>query len=223
MACRAALRLLTTVTVSLLLCDSVRAGDPSGTRPLRQGRVADLHAVVPNDSHVLVEPASIEAFLRELDGAPPDWAAVYGAGHHDPGHDDRLFQLNRDRDAARVGREPLGWRLAFLWDGLLTGFDPKTGGFSVGIGPRFTRTSWGAIRFKPEDLPGNLTAIPDPRLRSALRRRFEAGERIAVSVVMTGRLIPEESLIYDFSHDEEGLGLIMPVVRITQIDYLLVP
>ena len=39
---------------------------------------------------------------------------------------------------------------------------------------------------------------------------------------MMGRLIPEESLVSDFSHDEEGLGLIMPVVRIERVEYLLV-
>ena len=38
---------------------------------------------------------------------------------------------------------------------------------------------------------------------------------------MSGRLIPEESIIYDFSHDEEGVGVVMPVVRIEQLDYLL--
>jgi hypothetical protein len=36
-----------------------------------------------------------------------------------------------------------------------------------------------------------------------------------------GRLVPEESIVYDFSHDEEGLGLIMPIVRIERIEYLL--
>lgn len=38
---------------------------------------------------------------------------------------------------------------------------------------------------------------------------------------MTGRLIPEEPIVYDFSHDEEGRGLIMPVVRIERIDFLI--
>lgn len=37
---------------------------------------------------------------------------------------------------------------------------------------------------------------------------------------MTGRLISEESIVYDFSHEEEGRGLIMPVVRIERMDYL---
>ena len=38
---------------------------------------------------------------------------------------------------------------------------------------------------------------------------------------MTGRTILQESIVYDFSHDEEGHGLIMPVVRIERIDYVL--
>jgi len=38
---------------------------------------------------------------------------------------------------------------------------------------------------------------------------------------MTGRLIPGESLVYDFSHEEEGLGLIMPFVRVEQVDFVL--
>ena len=38
---------------------------------------------------------------------------------------------------------------------------------------------------------------------------------------MTGRLIPDEPVVYDFSHDQEGLGLIMPVVKVERLDYLL--
>jgi hypothetical protein len=38
---------------------------------------------------------------------------------------------------------------------------------------------------------------------------------------MTGRLIPEESIVYDFSHEEEGLGLIMPFVRVEQVDCVM--
>jgi len=38
---------------------------------------------------------------------------------------------------------------------------------------------------------------------------------------MTGRLIPDESVVYDFSHDQEGLGVIMPVVKVERLDYLL--
>jgi hypothetical protein len=39
---------------------------------------------------------------------------------------------------------------------------------------------------------------------------------------MLGRLVPDESLVYDFSHDEAGVGVIMPVVRIERVEYLLV-
>jgi hypothetical protein len=77
------------------------------------------------------------------------------------------------------------------------------------------------VRFKPDDLPGNLAAVPSPTQRDTLRRRLERGQTIDVVVVMSGRLIPEESIIYDFSHDEEGVGVVMPVVRIEQLDYLL--
>nr|MBI3614669.1 hypothetical protein [Nitrospirota bacterium] len=54
-----------------------------------------------------------------------------------------------------------------------------------------------------------------------LRRKLDKGERIEIEVAMTGRLIPEESLVYDFSHDEEGRGLVMPVVRIERIEYVM--
>jgi hypothetical protein len=64
--------------------------------------------------------------------------------------------------------------------------------------------------------------IPDPSTRDVLRRRLAAGRKIDIEIAMVGRLIPDESLVYDFSHDEEGLGIIMPVVRIERVEYLLV-
>ena len=42
-----------------------------------------------------------------------------------------------------------------------------------------------------------------------------------IDVVMTGQLVPEESIVYDFSHDEEGLGLIMPVVRVEHVEFVM--
>jgi hypothetical protein len=41
-------------------------------------------------------------------------------------------------------------------------------------------------------------------------------------VAMTGRLVPEESIIYDFAHEEPRLGIVMPVVRVERLDYVLV-
>jgi hypothetical protein len=189
--------------------------------PLLLSKLADVRAILPPDTHLLIETSSIEGFLDELDANPPDWATVYGHGHHDPGHDDRLFSLNRERDALREGKPALQWRLAFVWPGELSRFDPASGGFSVAVGPKFNPTRWGIVRFKPEDLPGNLLAIPDMSTRGRLLREREKNRPIDIAVVMTGRLVPQESIVYDFSHDEEGVGLIMPVVRIERIDYLL--
>ena len=207
----------------LLLAVPVTAGggEATGTRPLLRGNRGKLPALLPSGTHLLLEAGAIEKFLDGLDGAPPDWAAVYGHGHHDPGHDERLFNLNRERDAKREGKPALQWRVTFVWYGDLSDFDPKAGGFRVTIGPKFIQTRWGVVRFKADELPGNLMAIPNPGLRESLRRKLEKGERIEIDVVMTGRLIPEESLVYDFSHEEEGRGLIMPVVRIERIDYVL--
>jgi hypothetical protein len=195
--------------------------DVQGVRPLLGAGLGDPGKFLPQNTRLLNDASSLEQFLDALDGVPPDWATVYGHGHHDPGHDDRLFNLNRERDAKREGRPALQWRVAFVWHGDLSDYDPKAGGFRVTIGPKFTPTRWGVVRFKADNLPGNLTAIPNPSLRESLRRKFGKGERIEIDVVMTGRLIPEESLVYDFSHEEEGRGLIMPVVRIERIDYLL--
>ena len=215
-----------TIIMSLLASSfslpSSLAEDVSGTRPLLTVGRENLPSILPSDTHLLIELKAIEQFLDELDGTPPDWATVYGHGHHDPGHDDRLFNLNRERDAKREGKPRLPERVTFIWPGELTSYDPKTGGFRVGVGPTFNPTRWGVVRFKPEELPSNLMAIPNPSQREVLRRKFEKGQHIEIEVVMTGRLIPEESIVYDFSHDEEGRGLIMPVVRIERMDYLMI-
>jgi hypothetical protein len=182
---------------------------------------ANLLAALPPQTHLLLESLSIERFLAELDGSPPDWAAVYGGGHHDSSHDDRLFALNRERDARREGNAVLSWIVTFAWPGELSPYDADVRGFRVAVGPKLSSTRWGIVRFKPEEVPGNLVVIADAALREKLQRRFERRQRLAIEVVMTGRFIPEESLVYDFSHDEEGRGLIMPVVRVERVDFLL--
>ena len=199
----------------------VGAEDDIGTRPLLTIARKDLHRILSPDCHILIDPHSIEQFLDALDGNPPDWGLVYGQGHHDPALDERLFTLNRERDAKRGGKEPLQWTVVFLWSAQLSRYHPTTGGFGMAIGPIFTPTKWGVVRFKPEEAPSNLVVIPSPSTRDALRRQLEAGQKVDIEIAMIGRLIPEESLIYDFSHDEEGLGLIMPVVRIERVEYLL--
>jgi hypothetical protein len=77
------------------------------------------------------------------------------------------------------------------------------------------------VRFKCEDLPSNLVVKVSSTLRHELEQRFARGESVDLTVAMTGRLIPDESVVYDFSHDQEGVGVIMPVVRVERLDYLL--
>lgn len=197
------------------------AEDAIGTRPLLTIAHKDLHSILPPDSHILIDPHSIEQFLDALDGNPPDWGLVYGPGHHDPDLNERLFTLNRGRDAKRGGKKALQWTVVFLWSAELSRYDPTAGGFSLAIGPIFTPTRWGVVRFKPEEVPSNLVAIPDPSTRDVLRRQLDAGRKIDIEIAMVGRLIPDESLVYDFSHDEAGLGIIMPVVKIERVEFLL--
>jgi hypothetical protein len=197
------------------------AEDALGTRPLLTITRNDLSTILPPDYRILIDPHSIEQFLDALDGTPPDWGQVYGHGHHDPDHDERLFTLNRERDANREGKEALQWTVVFLWSAELSRYDPTMGGFGMAIGPIFTLTKWGLVRFKPEEVPSNLVVIPDRSTRDVLFRQLDAGQKVDIEVAMAGRLIPEESIFYDISHDEEGLGLIMPVVRIERVEFLL--
>jgi hypothetical protein len=204
----------------LSLPATIRSEDGVGLRPLRTILPAKLASILPSDTHVLIDRSAIEAFLVELEGAPPDWATIYGHGHHDPGHDERLFNLNRERDAARAGNPVLNRRVAFVWPGELSRFDPETKGYAVAVGPEFNSTRWGMVRFKPEEFPNNLRVRPDEKLAGRISRSLAKGEKARVLVVMAGVLIPSESIIYDFSHEEEGVGLIMPVVRVEQVEVL---
>lgn len=190
-------------------------------RPLVVADESTFATLLPQDSRLLIRSGPIESFLAELEETIPDWTVLYGRGHHDPELDDRLFQFNRSRDERRRDKAALGWRVTFLWMGRLSQLDPERGGFPVAVGPELVRTGWGMVRFKPADLP-NLAAGAAASLQERLIRRIENGEAISVSVAMTGHLIAEESVIYDFSHEEEGQGLIMPVVQIERVDYVLV-
>lgn len=198
---------------------TILAETPLGVRFLHKGLEAAL-ATLPPHTHLLLDPAAIEQFLLELDGRPPDWPKVYGEGHHDPDHDERLFALNRERDVRREGKAPLQWLITFVWLGELSQFDDQSGGFPIALGPKLNRTAWGEVRFKHEDLPATLVALAGEET-VRLKNRLRHGERVEIDVLMTGRLIQEESLVYDFSHEEEGRGLIMPVVRIEAVEFVL--
>lgn len=217
--------LVRTAALALILLTSINgwSEDIGGPGPLRFLDVNELQTLLPSATSLMLHPSAVEQFLAELDGQPPDWKTVYGHGHHDPGHDDRLFALNRERDAKREGRPELSRLLAFLWTGELSRYEPHIGGFPVALGPKFMKTSWGMVRFKPEEAPGNLSVTTDLLHQEWLQRQLEQGQSVEIDVVMTGKLIPEESIVYDFSHDEEGLGLIMPFVRVERVDFVMKP
>lgn len=190
-----------------------------GVRPLHVV-VHDEHRVLlPADARLLDQPAEIESYLESLDSHPPDWVAIYGLDGRD--HDERLFLLNRERDRLREGRPALQQRVTFMWPGELSDYDPFRAGFRVAVGPKVIPTGWGLVRFKPEDLPSPLVAVPSPSVREALRRKRAEGVRIEVTVAVTGRPVAEESLIYDFAHEEAGRGMVIPVVRIERLDFYL--
>ncbi|MGZ9203360.1 MAG: hypothetical protein ACXW37_04985 [Nitrospira sp.] len=222
-------RLFTRLLVCLLLSglllvpSPIRSEDATELRQLRTIPLSTLDALLPVGTHVLIERNAIEAFLVALEGAPPDWATVYGHGHHDLGHDERLFDLNRERDAAREENPVLNWHVAFVWPGELSQFDPETKSYAVAVGPEFNSTGWGMVRFKPDEFPSNLRVKPGEKLAGRISRSLAQHEKVHVVVVMAGALIPSESIIYDFSHEEEGVGLIMPVVRVEQVEVVLTP
>ena len=193
--------------------------DTSAARLSLVTNLQDLLSLLPTDTLLLQEPAAIEQFLEALDGSPPDWAALRGS--HEARHDERLFALNRDRDRLRAGRAALTQRITFLWDGVLSSYVPEKGGFLVAIGPEVISTRWGLVRFKPESLLDELLAVPPSGLTDSLQVRVSRGETIKMVVAMTGRLVPDEALIYDFAHEDPGQGMIMPMVRVDRIDYLV--
>jgi hypothetical protein len=199
------------------------AQEDVGISPIQFVTLSQFATALPSDIQLLDDAIAIEGFLKALDEYPPDWPAIYGDGHHDPGHDDRLFQVNRVRDDRRAGNLALARRIAFRWSGELSRFDPERTGFSVALGPVLTATRWGQVRFKADDLPGELKAIPSADSLDRLLCEIAAGKPVELAVIIIGRLIPDESIVYDFSHGQDGLGLIMPVVRVEAVQYVLTP
>jgi len=179
------MRALWVIVVLFLTVGSVGEGwaeDALGTRPLLTIARKDLHTILPPGCLILIDPHSIEQFLDALDGTPPDWGLVYGHGHHDPDHDERLFTLNRERDAKRAGNPALTQLITFVWIGELSRYDAEAGGFRVALGPKLTPTRWGVVRFKYENLPGDLLAKASATMRSELEQRLAQGESVDILI-----------------------------------------
>jgi hypothetical protein len=214
-------RLAATFLVGLLItfpC-GVFGDDMPASRLLLVTNEQGIQPLLPKATLLLHDPVAIEKFLSVLDGAPPDWAKLHG--NDGDGHDERLFSLNRERDRLRSGTPALAQRITFLWEGQLSTYMPDQAGFLVAVGPEVIATKWGLIRFKPESLHAELVAVPQNDLREALQARMARGESVKVVVAMTGQLVPNEALIYDFAHEDRSQGMIMPMVRVEQIDYFI--
>jgi len=65
-----------------------------------------------------------------------------------------------------------------------------------------------------------MIAIPSPEFRSYLEQQLAQGNKVEIKILFTGRLIPDESIIYTFSHDNPDQGMIMPVVQMEEVYYL---
>ncbi len=191
-----------------------------GIQPLLELEGQSIQTFIPSSIQPLIISEEIELFLQELEHEPPDWTQLQ---HPDmTEQSERLFQFNRTRDKARSKENALMEQsVAFLWTGMLRQYLPKYHGFSLALGPELTQSSWGIIRFKPINLPDYLVAIPPPAMRKDLLSRQQQGEQLEIVVVCVGTLIPDESLIYAFSHDDHNDGMILPVVSIQNLMYFL--
>ena len=208
------------LTVSLGFSLECLADPPSGIQPL-ESLPHDRALFTGEPIRTLLTAADQERFLNELEKQPPDWNQL-----HDPPGEElgaRLFDFNRQRDTAREGHPLLSQRVAFWWSGVLGEYQEAHRGFSVVMGPEFTQTTWGLVRFKPRQLPHEMIAVLSAAGFRTLPDRHAKGEHVAIGILFTGRLIPWESIIYAFSHDGMEQGLIMPVVQVDGVRYFLGP
>lgn len=217
--------LLHTAASVLLACSlglsiECLADPPSGIQPL-ESLPHDRPPFTGEPIRTLLTAADQERFLNELEKQPPDWNQL----HDPPGEElgTRLFDFNRQRDAVREGHPLLSQRVAFWWAGVLGEYREAHRGFSVVMGPEFTQTTWGLVRFKPLQLPHEMVAVPSAAGLRTLLDRHTKGEHVEIGILFTGRLIPWESIIYAFSHDGTEQGLIMPVVQVDGVRYFLQP
>ena len=195
------------------------ANPPSGIATLQTSSTVTTRNIIPEDTRALLSPSEQEEYLSELENVPPTWKTL----HTQPGEEqgERLFRFNRARDTAREGHPLLTQRIGFLWSGILRTFNSEHQGFTVAMGPELTHTSWGIMRFKPVGLPDEMIAVPRKNLLLKLKSKISQGEEIEVTILFFGKLVPNESIMYGFSHDGNEEGMIMPFVQIDQVNYIL--
>ena len=203
-----------------VLAPSMSLADPrTGVASLTSLANTTIQAVMPPNIRTLLTPSEQQDFFLELENSPPNWETL----HNQPGeeHGERLFDFNRSRDAAREGHSLLKQPIAFLWSGILRKYHSGHHGFTVAMGPELTPTAWGIIRFKPVGLPDEMIAVPSSDLLPKLKANIANQEQVEIAILFIGKLIPNESLMYAFSHDGNEDGMIMPFVQINTVQYFL--
>ena len=190
---------------------------PLGIAKLHSVSVSQAPTLLPPQARALLSPTDQESFLKELEGDIPDWSLLHDQPNEELG--ERLFAFNRRRDKAREGHVLLKQPIGFLWSGFLRRYVPEHKGFTVAIGPDFTKTTWGVVRFKPVGVPQEMIAIPALEHRSTLRELLALGDKVEIKILFTGHLIQDESIIYAFSHEDPNQGMIMPVVQTVDVQY----
>ncbi|MCA9472190.1 MAG: hypothetical protein MRJ96_15400 [Nitrospirales bacterium] len=212
--------ILTYVLVLGLLPSHLIAGSSLGVNILLDRTSGNGEKLIYGSARPLFSQNDQEAFMTELEQTPPDWDMLHDHPGEEQGH--RLFQFNRNRDKKRAGHPLLQQRVAFYWSGILRQYVDELKGFRVAIGPIHTQTSWGIVRFKPVNIPSEMVAIPTHKeMSDDLQERLTKGSEIDVVILLTGRLVPDESLMYAFSHENSHQGMVLPFVRIDNIQYIL--
>ena len=211
--------LIIPLTAAVLSHAQSSSSPPSGIAKLFDLSRNPIHGQLSSNTRALLTSTEQESFLRELEGLAPNWSLL----HDQPGEEngERLFGFNRARDDAREGHTLLRQRIAFLWAGILRKYVPEYQGFTVAMGPESTPTHWGMVRFKPMGLPDEMIAVPSPTLRISLQKQLDQGEQIEIKILFIGKLTQAESVMYAFSHDHSGQGMIMPVVQTEGVRYFI--
>ena len=68
-----------------------------------------------------------------------------------------------------------------------------------------------------------MVAVSPATILEAIQERRGKGESVDVIIFYQGTLIPEESILYDFSTETEGEGMILTIVLLEQVDYVWGP
>ncbi|MCW5783039.1 MAG: hypothetical protein KIT39_06995 [Nitrospirales bacterium] len=68
-----------------------------------------------------------------------------------------------------------------------------------------------------------MVAVSPATILEAIQERRGKGESVDVIIFYQGTLIPEESILYDFSTETEGQGMILPIVSPEVVDYVWAP